>query len=250
MRLFIENRVSLFFLSYVIIITGVINMQIIYIILLVLLSYILGSIPTGLILGKVFKGIDIRQHGSGNTGATNAVRVLGFKIGIWAFIFDFLKGGFVMGLLWVFKWEQFYILGVFNTEILYGFVAVIGHVYPVYIGFKGGKAMATSAGVILFIEPLIALAAIITFVAVFLKNRIVSVASLSAAGITLLLMIIRPVLYSLFPDFFAGLTNKGLETYALESLVIVLIAVLIFYRHISNLKKLGQGKEFIFKKRK
>ena len=78
-------------------------MQIVYIILLILLSYILGSIPTGLILGKVFKGIDIREHGSGNTGATNTVRVLGFKIGLWAFVFHFLKGGFVMGLLWFFK---------------------------------------------------------------------------------------------------------------------------------------------------
>lgn len=224
-------------------------MQIVYIILLILLSYILGSIPTGLILGKVFKGIDIREHGSGNTGATNTVRVLGFKIGIWAFVFDFLKGGFVMGLLWLFEWEQFYILTPFNTEILYGFVAVIGHVYPVYIGFKGGKAMATTAGVILFIEPLIALAAIITFLLVFFKNRIVSIASLSAAGITLLLMILRPVLYSLFPTFFAGLTNKGLETYALESLVIVIISVIIFYRHMSNLKRLGQGKEFIFKRK-
>lgn len=224
-------------------------MQIVYIILLILLSYILGSIPTGLILGKVFKGIDIREHGSGNTGATNTVRVLGFKIGIWAFVFDFLKGGFVMGLLWLFEWKQFYILTPFNTEILYGFVAVIGHVYPVYIGFKGGKAMATTAGVILFIEPLIALAAIITFLLVFFKNRIVSIASLSAAGITLLLMILRPVLYSLFPTFFAGLTNKGLETYALESLVIVIIAVIIFYRHMSNLKRLGQGKEFIFKRK-
>jgi acyl phosphate:glycerol-3-phosphate acyltransferase len=250
MRFINEKSCFIIFLSCVIILTGVHNMQIIYIILLVLLSYTLGSIPTGLILGKVFKGIDIREHGSGNTGATNTVRVLGFKIGIWAFVFDFLKGGFVMFLLWIFKWEQFYILGVFNTEILYGFVAVIGHVYPVYIGFKGGKAMATSAGVILFIEPLIALAAIVTFVSIFLKNRIVSIASLSAAGITLLLMIIRPVLYSLFPEFFSGLTDKGLETYALESLIIVLIAVLIFYRHISNLKKLGQGKEYIFKKKK
>ena len=224
-------------------------MQIVYIILLILLSYILGSIPTGLILGKVFKGIDIREHGSGNTGATNAVRVLGFKIGIWAFVFDFLKGGFVMGLLWFFKWEQFYILTPFNTEILYGFVAVIGHVFPVYIGFKGGKAMATTAGVIVFIEPLISLLAIIAFLIVFLKNRIVSIASLSAAGITLLLMILRPLLYSLFPSFFAGLTSKGLETYALESIVIVIIAVIILYRHISNLKRLGQGKEFIFKRK-
>ena len=109
--------------------------------------------------------------------------------------------------------------------------------------------MATTAGVIVFIEPLIALLAIIAFLIVFLKNRIVSIASLSAAGITLLLMILRPLLYSLFPSFFAGLTSKGLETYALESIVIVIIAVIILYRHISNLKRLGQGKEFIFKRK-
>ena len=85
-------------------------MQTLYIILLIITSYLLGSIPTGLILGKVFKNIDIREHGSGNTGATNAVRVLGFKLGIWAFIFDFLKGGMVMGFLWWTNLEQFYIL--------------------------------------------------------------------------------------------------------------------------------------------
>lgn len=224
-------------------------MQTIYILLLFTISYLLGSIPSGLILGKVFKKVDIREHGSGNTGATNAVRVLGLKIGIWAFIFDFLKGGMVMGFLWITELEQFYILGVFNTEILYGTVAVLGHVYPIYLNFKGGKAMATSAGMIFFIEPLIAFIAIIVFISIFVKKRIVSIASLSAAGITMILILLRPLLFSFFPDFFGGLTNKNLQTYALESLIIVLIATLILVKHISNLRRLGQGKELSFFKK-
>ncbi len=220
-------------------------MQLIYIFLLIIISYFLGSIPTGLILGKVFKGIDIRTQGSGNTGATNAVRVLGFKLGIWAFIFDFLKGGAVMAFLWYFKLEQFYILGPFNTEILYGMVAVIGHVFPVYIGFKGGKAMATSAGMIFFVEPLVAFFAIVVFVSVLLKQKIVSIASLSAAGITILLMMLRPILVTLFPQVFVS-TTKSNVTFALESLIVVLMGILILYRHISNLRKLGEGKEYKF----
>jgi acyl phosphate:glycerol-3-phosphate acyltransferase len=218
-------------------------MQIVYIFLLFLLSYLLGAIPSGYLLGIWIKGIDIRKHGSGNTGATNAVRVLGFKTGIWAFVFDFLKGGFVMGILWYFKLEQFYILGVFNTEILYGAVAVIGHVYSVFLNFKGGKAMATSAGMIFFIEPVIALIVIISFILVLLKRKIVSIASLTAAGLTMLLMLLRPVMHALFPDslFFYG--NKSLETYALESVVVALLGVLILYRHMSNLRRLGEGKE-------
>ncbi|MGA0351812.1 MAG: glycerol-3-phosphate acyltransferase, partial [Acholeplasmataceae bacterium] len=146
--------------------------------------------------------------------------------------------------------EQFYILGPINTEILYGAVAAIGHVFPVYLNFKGGKAMATTAGMILFIEPLIALLAIITFISVFLRRKIVSIASLSSAGVTLILMLFRPLLFSFFPDFFAGLTNKNLQTYALESLVVSLIGIIILVRHISNLKRLGQGKELHFFKHK
>lgn len=224
-------------------------MQYLYIILLVVSSYLIGSIPSGLIIGKVFKNIDIRNHGSGNTGATNAVRVLGFKYGIWAFIFDFLKGGLVMGILWYFKLEQFYILGVFNTEILYGAVAAVGHVYPVYLNFKGGKAMATTAGFIFFIEPFIAIIVIIVFILVFLKKRIVSIASLSAAALVILLMLMRPVLVSLFPEFFGVLTTKNLQTFALESIVVVLIGIMILVRHMSNLKRLGEGKELGFFKR-
>jgi glycerol-3-phosphate acyltransferase PlsY len=118
------------------------------------------------------------------------------------------------------------------------------------LNFKGGKAMATTAGMIFFIEPLIALLAIVAFILVFVKKKIVSIASLTAAGVTILLMLIRPLLYSFFPSFFAGLTSKNMQTYALESMVVALIGILILVRHMSNLKRLGQGKEFHFLKHK
>jgi glycerol-3-phosphate acyltransferase PlsY len=224
-------------------------MILLYILLLFIISYLLGSIPFGLILGKVFKGIDIRKEGSGNTGATNAVRVLGFKIGIWAFVFDFLKGGLVISFLWIFKLEQLYIFGSFNIEILYGLVAIVGHVYPIYIKFKGGKAMATTAGMLTFLEPQLAVIVIIIFIVIFLKQRIVSVASLSAAGSAVLLMVLRPILYSLLPQVFIH-TTKTSNTFALESFVVVLLGILIVLRHVSNIRKLGEGKEFKFQKKK
>jgi len=224
-------------------------MVLLYMSLLFIISYLLGSIPSGLILGKVLKGIDIRKEGSGNTGATNAVRVLGFKIGIWAFVFDFLKGGAVMAFMWIFKLENLYIFGSFNIEILYGLVAIIGHVFPVYIKFKGGKAMATTAGMLTFLEPQLAVIVIIIFILVFLRQRIVSVASLSAAGSAVLLMVLRPILYSLLPQVFIH-TTKSANTFALESFVVVLLGILIVLRHVSNIRKLGEGKEFKFQKKK
>jgi len=123
-------------------------MTYVYIGLLMILSYFLGSIPSGLIIGKVFKNIDIREHGSKNTGATNAIRVLGFKTGIFAFIFDVMKGALVIALVFFLKDKSLYIVSEYNINIssIYGMAAVIGHVFPIYINFKGGKAVATSAG--------------------------------------------------------------------------------------------------------
>jgi glycerol-3-phosphate acyltransferase PlsY len=119
-----------------------------YIFLLMLLSYFLGSIPSGLIIGKVFKNVDIRQYGSKNTGATNAIRVLGFKYGIWAFVFDSLKGALVILLVFIINDPSLYLVSDYEINIssLYGAAAVLGHVFPIYINFKGGKAVATSAG--------------------------------------------------------------------------------------------------------
>jgi len=117
-------------------------MTYLYIFLLMLLSYFLGSIPSGLIIGKVFKNVDIRQYGSKNTGATNAIRVLGFKYGIWAFVFDSLKGALVILLVFIINDPSLYLVSDYEINIssLYGAAAVLGHVFPIYINFKGGKA--------------------------------------------------------------------------------------------------------------
>ena len=159
-------------------------MTYIYIFLLMILSYFLGSIPSGLIIGKVFKKIDIREYGSKNTGATNAVRVLGFRYGIFAFIFDLLKGALVIFLVFLINDSSLYLVSSYEINIasVYGACAVLGHVFPIYINFKGGKAVATSAGMIFAIEPWVAVGVIILFLIIFLITRYVSLSSTIAAS--------------------------------------------------------------------
>src|SRR3989339_755197 len=168
-------------------------MTYVYIFLLMVLSYFLGSIPSGLIIGKVFKNIDIREFGSKNTGATNAVRVLGFRYGIFAFIFDSLKGALVILLVFLINNPSLYLVSEYNINIssLYGAVAVLGHVFPIYINFKGGKAVATSAGMIFAIEPWLALSVIIIFFIFFFATRYVSISSTIAAMSALLYFVFR-----------------------------------------------------------
>ncbi|MDX9692066.1 MAG: glycerol-3-phosphate 1-O-acyltransferase PlsY, partial [Acholeplasmataceae bacterium] len=197
-----------------------------YITLLMLLSYFLGSIPSGLIIGKVFKNIDIREHGSKNTGATNATRVLGVKYGLFAFLFDGLKGALVILIvLWIGNPDLVHI-GDYSMNILslYGMVAVLGHVFPIYINFKGGKAVATSAGMILAIEPLLGVGILVLFITIFLITRFVSLASMTAAGTTLLYFIVRVIFFET-PNF---------STRLLELCVILILATIIFARHKAN----------------
>ena len=110
-------------------------------VVIVILAYLIGSIPSGLIIGKKFYGVDIRQHGSGNLGGTNTFRVLGVKAGLTVTTADILKGTLAAALPFLFQSD----LNLF----LAGFFAVIGHTYPIFANFKGGKAVATSAGVLL-----------------------------------------------------------------------------------------------------
>ena len=215
-----------------------------YIGLLMLLSYFLGSIPSGLIIGKVFKKIDIREHGSKNTGATNTMRVLGFKYGIFAFLFDGLKGALVMIILYFINNPDLYIIGDHQLNILslYGMVAVLGHVFPIYINFKGGKAVATSAGMIFALEPLLGAAILIIFLVIFLTTRYVSLGSMIAAGTVVLFYIIRYIFF----------TTPNDPTRLLDLFVFVFLALLIFIRHKANRMRLKYGTElrfFIFKKK-
>ena len=145
-----------------------------------ILAYLLGSIPTAIWAGKVFRGIDIRQHGSGNAGAANAIRVLGWKIGVPVLIIDMTKG-WISAMLPVFlslSGPDTALLT--NLQIGTGIIAIIGHIFPVFAGFKGGKGVATVFGVLLAIHPLLTLSCLIVFLIVILLTRIVSVSSMSA----------------------------------------------------------------------
>lgn len=210
-----------------------------YIFLLMLLSYFLGSIPSGLIIGKVFKKVDIREFGSKNTGATNAIRVLGFRYGIFAFVFDLLKGALVILLVFLINDPSLYLIGQYEINIasVYGAAAVLGHVFPIYINFKGGKAVATSAGMIFAIEPWVAVGVIILFLIMFLITRYVSLSSTIAASSVLVYFIIR--VFFEHPLF-------NLATRIIDLVIISLLATLIFIRHKANYRRLKMGTEYKF----
>ena len=154
-----------------------------YIILLSILAYVLGSIPSAVWVGQSFFGIDVRDFGSGNAGATNTFRVLGKKAGIYVLILDIIKGFTAASLVYlvpqispVFN-KTFFI----NLQLLFGLLAVVGHLYPIFAQFKGGKGIATLFGMILAIHYLSALACVLIFVVLLLSTSFVSLSSISAA---------------------------------------------------------------------
>ena len=146
-------------------------------ILLIVGAYLLGSIPWSVWLGKLFYNTDVRDFGSGNAGATNTMRVLGPKIGLAVLILDALKGFAAVNLVFLTSTYQDHT----GTMILLGGVSVIGHIFPVFAHFKGGKGIATLLGMIIAIHPGAASMAILTFAVFFFAFRIVSVSSIAAA---------------------------------------------------------------------
>lgn len=182
----------------------------------IIIGYLIGSIPFGVIIGKI-KGIDIRKVGSGNIGATNIYRNLGTLPAITVFILDLLKGS---AAVWV---AQAFIQSPL-IAVVSGIAAVIGHMYPVYIGFKGGKGSATGLGVLLGIAPDLFVIAMIYVAAAIAVTRYVSVTSIT--GVLLLVVLM-----------FAF--NKPIE----YSIATIIVAVLIIIRHIPNIKRLMSGTE-------
>lgn len=190
---------------------------------LLIISYLIGSIPFALIIGKTFFDIDIRNHGSGNIGTTNTFRILGKKAGIIVLILDFLKGMIPV-----------YIAMLVNTElplILVGLCAALGHVYSIFLKFKGGKAVATGAGVILAVQPVIFLILLTAFLITLYIFKYVSLGSIVAVTTLFIL--------SLFTD---DLTFK---------LVSLFLLIIIIYKHLSNIKRImnkTEPKVKLFKK--
>ena len=190
------------------------------------IAYLVGSIPTSVWWGKAFHGVDVREHGSHNAGATNTFRVLGKKAGVPVLFIDILKGFVPVRILPNFTtleadsapWMWFRVALVLAT--------VVGHLYPVFAGFKGGKGVATSFGGVLAVHPGAAGICVLIFLIVFLTTRYVSLSSLSAA-IT-------------FPVAVAFIFN---ETSSVKIGFAVVLGVLVFYTHRENIGRLMRGEE-------
>lgn len=150
-------------------------------ILIIPMAYMLGSIPTSVWLGKWLRGIDLRKLGSGNAGATNAFRVLGKPIGITVLVFDMLKGFLAVNLSHLQDFIPSGSEGWMLVRISFGLLAVGGHIFPLFAGFRGGKGVATIAGVGLALHPYAVLASLGVYLLVFLISRISAKGSLSAA---------------------------------------------------------------------
>ncbi len=156
-------------------------MELALIITAAIVAYLIGSMPTALWMGKAFFGLDIREHGSGNSGATNTFRVLGKKAGVAVLLLDVLKGLTAASLVRYLHFVDIGTVQYVNLQLLFGLASVLGHIFPIYANFKGGKGIATLLGMVIGIHYLSAVVCIILFVVILFSTRYVSLSSILAA---------------------------------------------------------------------
>jgi glycerol-3-phosphate acyltransferase PlsY len=156
-------------------------MELIWIFSGVVISYLIGSMPTALWVGKAFFGVDIREHGSGNSGATNTFRVLGKKAGTAVLLIDVIKGLTAASLVRYLDFVDIGTVRFVNLQLLFGLSSVLGHIFPIYANFKGGKGIATLLGMVIGIHYLSALVCMSLFIAILFSTRYVSLSSILAA---------------------------------------------------------------------
>lgn len=197
-------------------------------ILLVVLAYVLGSTPTSYWVGRAFFGVDLREVGSGNLGATNTFRALGWKAALPVMIVDVFKGWFPV---WFFPQRDH--SAIWEWTLAYAAAAILGHVFSFWVRFKGGKGIATSAGAFLALSPWGALAALVGWIVVTFSTRMVSAGSLAAA-------IILPLALLFVPH--RGGNSLLIFTAAL--------ALFVFWAHRSNIRRILRGEENRFGKKK
>jgi len=149
--------------------------------LLILVAYIVGSLPSAVWLGKLFHGVDVRDHGSGNAGATNTIRVLGPKTGVPVLLLDVLKGFGAVQLVRFLPYLEAGSDAYINYQLLLGTAALLGHIFPIFAQFRGGKGIATLLGFMIGVEPHASLVCVGIFIIVLLSTRIVSVSSMLSA---------------------------------------------------------------------
>jgi glycerol-3-phosphate acyltransferase PlsY len=194
--------------------------------MLVVLAYLLGSIPTSIWVSKAVFGIDIRQYGSGNPGATNTFRVLGSKWGVFVMTVDITKGMIATSLYILMPFYLENELARTNFMIVLGLAAVLGHIFPIFADFKGGKGVATILGMALAIQPIVALICIIVFLITLFTTRFVSLSSMLASLVFMVLILF--------------IFNEKETSYRVFAIIVALMVVVT---HQKNIGRLINGKE-------
>jgi glycerol-3-phosphate acyltransferase PlsY len=202
-------------------------MIIITLIFLTILAYLLGSVPSAVWVGKSFYGVDVREHGSNNAGATNTFRVLGIKAGSIVLLMDAFKGATAANLAYFLQPEWLAINSFIDYQILFGILAVLGHIFPIFANFKGGKGIATLLGMVLAINLQLALLCLALFVVILLVTRYVSLSSMIST--------------IFFPIFTLYLYPEKNEPMLLA--FGIAMALLVVLTHKKNIIKLLHGEE-------
>ena len=198
-------------------------------IILVLCAYLIGSFPSAVWIGKLFYNKDVREYGSGNAGATNTFRVLGVRAGLPVLLIDIFKGWLSVNLILLFNQNINSSLNIdrfFEIQLVLALSAVLGHLFPIYTGFRGGKGIATMLGVLIGILPIAALGSSVIFLIFLLLFRYVSLAS-----------IIASISFPLIVFLFLEIDNDALN------LFVIFVPILSLITHQKNIEKLFKGEE-------
>lgn len=204
-------------------------------IILIILAYIIGSIPTAVWVSKSVFGIDIRDYGSGNAGATNSFRVLGSKWGSFVMLVDVTKGVVATSLYILIPFYLTNELARTNFMIALGMAAVLGHILPIFANFRGGKGVATLLGMALAIQPMVALLCLVVFLITLLSTRFVSLSSM-LAGVAFMVLILF-------------IFNEKETIYRLFAIIVAMMVVVTHQKNITRLIKGTENKVPIFKNR-
>lgn len=205
--------------------------------ILIIIAYLLGSIPSAVWVSKFVYGIDIREHGSGNAGATNTFRILGTKAGSGVMIADMMKG-FIAVKLSIFSSYAWTSEPFVNLQIFLGLAAVLGHIFPIWAEFRGGKGIATLFGMILSIHPIVAVSLVLVFVMMLLLTRYVSLSSIAAS--------------IAFPVLILFIFNAQAQelSYRLFAIATAFLVVLTHHKNIGRLISGNESKVPIFRRKK
>jgi glycerol-3-phosphate acyltransferase PlsY len=203
--------------------------------ILLVLAYLIGSIPSAVWVSKWAYGLDIREHGSGNAGATNTFRTLGSKAGCGVMLMDMFKG-FLAVKLALFSHLNPSLEPFVNLQVFLGLASVLGHIFPIWAEFRGGKGIATLFGMILSISPLVALSLVAVFVCMLYLTRYVSLSSITAS--------------IAFPVLIVFIFNAQELSYRLFAIATAFLVVLTHYKNISRLINGNESKVPFFKKRR